>query len=155
MPQRAGDSPVREASESVSTLAGDLMRYKSLILASLLLAAIAHAKEPKAYQDGKLLQMDSVQCGTNENAKKGKTQELLCQEYVVQTEQVLYRIRPKDDKHPVLLPVGQNAQFRLNKTKMLLRIEGEGKEREYVVVSVKPRGDSTADASPARVNHLQ
>jgi hypothetical protein len=97
-----------------------------------------------------------VQSGTNENAKKGKTQELLCQEYVIQTDQVLYRIRPKDDKHPLLLPIGQNAQFRLEKNKMLLRVEGEGKEREYVVVSIKPRADSAAaDASPARVNHLQ
>jgi hypothetical protein len=132
------------------------MRYKSLIVASVLLAATAYAKDLKAYQDGKLLQMDSVQCGTNENAKKGKAQELLCQEYVIQTDRVLYRIRPKDDKHPLLLPIGQNAQFRLEKNKMLLRVEGDGKEREYVVVSIKPRGDSTAaDASPARVNHLQ
>lgn len=133
------------------------MRYKSLVLASLCLAVTAYAKEPKAYQDGKLLQMDSVQCGMDsKDAKKGKTHELLCQEYVVQTDQVIYRIRPKDDKHPVLLPVGQNAQFRLEKNKMLLRVEGfDGKEREYVVVSVKPRGDSTADASPARPNHLQ
>ncbi|MFZ1051865.1 MAG: hypothetical protein WBP65_24355 [Candidatus Sulfotelmatobacter sp.] len=133
------------------------MQYKSLMLASLLLAATAYAKEPKAYQDGKLLQMDSVQCGMDEKgAKKGKTHDLLCQEYVVQTDQVVYRIRPRDDKHPMLLPVGQNAQFRLEKNKMLLRVEGlDGKEREYVVVSIKPRGDSTADASPARLNHLQ
>jgi len=133
------------------------MRCKSLVLASLLLVATAYAKEPKAYQDGKLLQMDSVQCGMDDkDAKKGKTHELLCQEYVVQTDQVVYRIRPKDDKHPVLLPIGRNAQFRLDKNKMLLRVEGlDGKEREYVVVSVKPRGDSTADASPARLNHLQ
>ncbi|MFZ0199096.1 MAG: hypothetical protein WB523_17915 [Candidatus Sulfotelmatobacter sp.] len=131
------------------------MRIKSIMLASLLLAATAYAKEPKAYQDAKLLQMDSVQCGMNENAKKGKTQELLCQEYVIQADQVLYRIRPKDDKHPFLLPIGQNAQFRLEKNKMLLRVEGDSKEHEYVVVSIKPRGDSTAEASPARVNHLQ
>ena len=133
------------------------MRHKSLVLASLLLAATAYAKESKAYQDGKLLQMDSVQCGVDENAKKGKTHDLLCQEYLVQSDQVVYRIRPKDDKHPVLLPIGQNAQFRLEKNRMLLRVEGvDNKEREYVVVSIKPRGDSTAaDASPARLNHLQ
>ena len=132
------------------------MHCRSFVLASLLLAATAYAKEPKAYQDGKLLQMESVQCGMDENAKKGKTHELLCQEYVVQTEQVVYRVRPKDDKHPVLLPVGQNAQFRLEKNKMMLRVEGlDNKEREYVVMSIKPRGDSTADASPARLNHLQ
>lgn len=132
------------------------MRYRSVFLAAMLLAATAYAKDLKAYQDGKLLQMDSVQCGTDEkDAKKGKTHELLCQEYLVQSEQVIYRVRPKDDKHSALLPIGRNAQFRLEKNKMLLRVEGENKEREYVVVSIKPRGDSTADATPTRVNHLQ
>jgi hypothetical protein len=135
------------------------MGSKSLVLASLLLAATAYAKELKAYQDGKLLQMDSVQCGMDDNAKKGKTQDLLCQEYLVQTDQVIYRIRPKDDKHAVLLPIGQRAQFRLEKkekNKMLLRIEGiDSKEREYFVLSIKPRGDSSAEARPARLNHLQ
>ena len=135
------------------------MGCKSLVLASLLLAATAYAKELKAYQDGKLLQMDSVQCGMDDNAKKGKTHDLLCQEYLVQTDQVIYRIRPKDDKHAVLLPIGQSAQFRLEKkekNKMLLRIEGiDSREREYFVLSIKPRGDSSADARPARLNHLQ
>jgi hypothetical protein len=134
------------------------MRYRSLVLASMLLAATAYAKEPKAYLSGKLLQMDSVQCGVDEkDAKKNKkSQEVLCQEYVVQTDQVEYHIRPTDEKHPALLPVGQNAQFRLEKNKMLLRMEGaDTKEREYVVVSIKPRSQSTADASPARLNHLQ
>jgi len=136
---------------------GDPMRYSSLVLASILLAATAYAKEPKAYLDGKLSQMDSVQCGTADNAKKGKTHELLCQEYLIETDQVVYQVRPKDDKHPVLLPIGQNAQFRLEKNKMLLRVEAlDNKEHEYEVVSIKPRSDSAAaDASPVRVNHLQ
>ena len=133
------------------------MRYTSLLLLALLLGATAYAKEPKAYQDGKLLQMDSVLCGTDsKDTKKGKTHELLCQEYVVQTDQVIYRIRPKDEKHPTLLPIGENAKFRVESTKMLLRVDAAGgKEREFLIVSVKPRGDTTADASPARLNHLQ
>jgi hypothetical protein len=132
------------------------MRYHSVVLAAILLAATGYAKDLKAYQDGNLLQMDSVQCGTDEkDAKKGKTHEVLCQEYLVQSEQVIYRIRPRDDKHPALLPIGQNAQFRLEKNKMLLRVEGENKELEYVVLSIKLRGESTADATPTRVNHLQ
>jgi hypothetical protein len=133
------------------------MRGKVLVLALVFTAAASDAKELKAYQDGKLLQMDSVQCGVDaKDAKKGKTHELFCQEYAVQADQMVYRIRPKDDKHAELLPVGENAQFRLQKNRMLLRLEGPaGKEREYVGVSVKPRGDSAADASPARVNHLQ
>ncbi len=133
------------------------MRFKALVLALLVFATTAFAKELKAFQNAKLLQMDSVQCGTDtKDAKKGKTHELLCQEYALQTEQAVYRIRPKDDKHPLLLPVGENAQFRLEKAKMLLRVPSlDGKEREFVVVSVKPRGDNAADASPTHVNHLQ
>ncbi len=145
------------------------MRYKSLVLASMLLVTAAYAKEPKAYQSGKLLQMDSVQCGIDEKDAKSftgeligtdsghkKTQELLCQEYLLQTDKMIYRIRPKDAKHPVLLPVGERAQFRLAKDKMLLRVEDlDSKEREYIVVSMTPRSESTADASPTRLNHLQ
>jgi len=135
------------------------MRSKWMLCVVLFvgLASAGYAKEPKAYQSGKLLQMDSVQCGTAENGKKKTTQELLCQEYVVQAERVIYRIRPRDEKHPVLLPVGGQAQFRLEKDKMLLRVEDlDNKEREFVVVSMTPRSDaSTADATPARLNHLQ
>jgi hypothetical protein len=123
---------------------------KSLVLASILLTATAYGKEPKAYQSGKLLQMDSVSCAAQ------KTQQLLCQEYVLQTDKVDYRIRPRDAKHAVLLPVGEQAQFRLDKNKMLLRVQHlDNTERDYIVVSVGPRSESTADARPVRLNHLQ
>jgi hypothetical protein len=126
------------------------MRYKSLVLASIFLSAAAYAKEPKAYQSGKVIQMDSVSCSAE------KTQELLCREYVLQAEKVVYRVRPRDAKHPVLLPVGEQAQFRFEKDKMLVRVGYiDSKERECIVVSMSPRSDSTADASPVRLNHLQ
>ena len=146
------------------------MRFKMLSCIGLLLTSMAYAKEPKPFQTGKLLQMDSVACGVSEKDGKSlagemlgtdsshkKTHELLCQEYVLQAEKVIYRIRPRDEKHPVLLPVGEKAQFRLEKDKMLLRVEDlDSKEREYIVVSMTPRSDSsTADAAPPRVSHLQ
>jgi hypothetical protein len=145
------------------------MRFR-LFFGFLLIAAMAYAKEPKIYQTGKLLQMDSVECGVDEKDGKSlagemlgtdsghkKTHELLCQEYVLQAEKVIYRIRPRDEKHPALLPVGEKAQFRLEKDKMLLRVEDlDSKEREYIVVSMTPRSDSnTADATTTHVNHLQ
>jgi len=146
------------------------MRSRMTLFVALGLAAAAFAKDPKAYQSGKLLQMDSVQCGIAEKDAKSlagemlgtdsgskKTQEVLCQEYVLQAERVIYRIRPRDEKHPVLLVVGERAQFRLQKDKMMLRMEDlDGKEREYTVVSMTPRTDSdSADASPVHLNHLQ
>ena len=146
------------------------MQFKTLSCVVLALASMGHAKDLKPYQTGKLLQMDSVACGVSEKDGKSfagemlgtdsgskKTHELLCQEYLLQAEHVIYRIRPRDEKHPVLLPVGEQAQFRIQKDKMLLRMEDlDSKEREYTVVSMTPRSDnSTADATPSRVSHLQ
>jgi hypothetical protein len=146
------------------------MRSTLVLCVALGLASAAYAREPKAYQTGTLLQMDSVKCGVQEKDAKSftggmlgtdsgnkNTHELLCQEYVLQTDKVIYHIRPRDEKHPVLLPVGEHAQFRMQKDKMLLRVEDlDSKEREYLVVSMTPRSDSsTADATPSRINHLQ
>jgi hypothetical protein len=97
--------------------------------------------------------MDSVKCGVDEHSGKSvageiigtdsghkKTRELLCQEYVLQTDRLLYRIRPKDEKHPTLLPVGEKAQFRMEKDKIVLRVEDmDDKDRDYIVVSMSPR----------------
>jgi len=113
------------------------------------------------YEKGTLIRMESTSCGMQEKGSKTvagellgtdgqnkRTQELLCQEYLLQTDKLTYRIRPKDDKHPALLPIGETAQFRIQKDKLILRVpEADGKEREYVVVSVTPRQDSPNQAA--------
>ena len=145
------------------------MRSK-LFLSMLVLVSVAYAKEPKPFQRGKLLQMDSVACGTDEkdgqslasemlgsDSAHKKTHDLLCQEYVLQTEEVNYRVRPRDEKHPVLLPIGEWAQFRLQKDKLILRVDNlDDKEREYTVGSMTPRADgNAAEVKGPQVNHLQ
>ena len=141
---------------------------RAATVATLFFAAamMAQAKEPPAYEKAVLVKMDSSACGYSE--KDGKTiageifgtdgqhkntRQVLCQEYVLQTDRVTYRIQPKDDKHPVLLPVGETAQFRIHKDKMLLRVpEADGKEREYIVLSMTPRTDVASNrATPAGV----
>jgi hypothetical protein len=131
-------------------------------LAALAFVALPlQAKDKPAYEKGVLLQMDSSSCGYSEKDNKTlageilgtdnqhkQTQQVLCQEYTLQTERVTYRIRPKDDKHPALLQIGETAQFRIHKDKLLLRmIETDDKEREYVVVSMKPRTDEAQNQS--------
>jgi len=122
-------------------------------IAILAFASLAYADELKPYQTGKLLRMDSVPC-TVGNAK---SQESLCLQYVLEADGVVFHIRPRNAKHVVVLPAGERAQFRIDKGRLLMRMDGvDSKERQYAVVSISPRSDnSTADATPARLNHLQ
>lgn len=134
---------------------------KALILAScLVFAGVCDAKEHD-YQKGTLLRMESSSCGMQEKGGKSitgellgtdsqskKTREVLCPEYVLQGDRVVYRIRPKDEKHPALLPIGETAQFRIHKDKLILRVpEDDNKEREYEVISMTPREDAAAQAA--------
>jgi len=136
---------------------------KRTVFFALLCASFpyAYARDHQSPQSGTLLQMDSVECGTDQKSAKTLTGEiigtdsahqkmhtLLCQEYLLQTNRIIYRIRPKDDKHPALLPVGEMAQFHIEKDHMKLRVEDlDDKEREYVVVSMTPRAEvQTADS---------
>ena len=141
-----------------------MIRSRISIFILLGLAAAGFAKEPRHYQSGKLLQMSSVPCGMAEKDAKTltgellgtdsshkKTEEVLCPEYLLESETVTYRIRPRDEKHPVLLPVRAQAQFFLSKDKMVLRVEDlDNKDRDYAVVSMTPREDEKVDAQPPR-----
>jgi hypothetical protein len=122
------------------------MKAKALIVVVACCGAVlsTQAKDPPTYMKGVLLEMESTPCGMAEKGSKTiageilgtdgehkMTQQVLCQEYVLQTERTVYRIRPKDDKHPALLPIGETAEFRIDK------------ERDYVVVSMTQRAEST------------
>jgi len=124
---------------------------KSLLAALLLLAGSAFAKDPVFHQQGTITSMEAVECGIDENSGKSfagevlgtdgahkKTRALLCHEYMLKTDRVIYRIRPRDEKHPMLLPIGEGAEFRIKKDKLLLMVpELDGKEREYSVTSMQ------------------
>src|SRR5207245_604914 len=99
-----------------------------MLASCLLVTTVAWAKDAHFYQKGRIAEMESVSCGYAENSGKTvlgeivgtdgahkKTKEMLCQEYVLRSDRVKYRIRPRDEKHPVLLPVGEDAQFRIQK----------------------------------------
>src|SRR5215471_2852169 len=142
------------------------MKIRTLAVCLLFAGAGLCAAKERDYQKGKLLRMDSSSCGTSEKGSKTvageilgtdgqhkQTQELLCQEYILQADHVIYRIRPKDDKHPVLLPIGETAQFRISKDKLILRVpEVSGKEHEYTVVSMTPREEKPSPAQSASKN---
>ena len=128
------------------------MQSRFLFSALILFVSAAYAQDLKPFQAGKLLQVDSVPCHAAQ-----KAQEPLCAGYVLQADSVVFHIRSKSPKHAVPLPVGERAQFRIQDGNILLHMDGvDSKEREYIVVSIAPRSDSSsADAAPVRLNHLQ
>jgi hypothetical protein len=130
-----------------------------LALAVLLLASMAQAQESKKYHTGQLLQMESLQCTVFENAshETDATDKTLCQEYVLQGDNVLFHLRAKNTKHPVLLPVGKDVDYRIEEDRFYLHLTGnDKKEHEYLVLSMEPREKaSTAVQTAMKVNHLQ
>lgn len=122
-------------------------------------------------ETGTLTQMQAVPCGSRAKGFTGiggllatagledvNSKDKLCQEYVLQTSYIEYRIRPVNDKDPALLPVGEKSRFRIVKDRILLSVpDGDDKVREYQVVGMRPlhqESDSelvvanTAEGSP-------
>lgn len=131
------------------------MRSKIIVAALILATSLAYGKDLNAYQDANVEAMNLVSCGAA-TKDAAKTQDQLCPEYTLQTDQVVYSIRPVDHKHPILLPVGAQAKFRLQNTTLIVHVPSlDSKERKFSVVSVKPLGENSADARPVRLNHLQ
>ena len=136
-----------------------LLAFAGLLL---LVAPIAYSKDAPSYDKGQLLSMGTAPCGTSQSKNESvagellgtdsdhtRTQEVLCQEYVLQTDRIVYRIRPKDEKHPVLLPVGESVELRIQKDKLFLRVpEAGNKEFEYTVLSMQLRQDLKPAKNP-------
>jgi len=129
-----------------------------LALAVLLLASLAQAQDPKKYHSGRLLQMESLQCTVFESQSSAAqaSDATVCQEYVVEGDEVLFHLRPTQTKRPVFLPVGKEVGYRVDEGKFYLLLSGERKEHQYVVVSMEARTRSEAPVESAmKINHLQ
>lgn len=132
-------------------------KTKKTLVAALLLAlaitSIAAGKEKKS-QRGMLESMQSVPCGAKQRGITGlgsavaslgvehvNSHEQLCPQYLLRTDDMDYHIRPMDLKHPQVLSIGHEAEFRINKDRLLLRAADgskDRKERAYQVVSMEP-----------------
>ncbi len=128
-----------------------------MALAVVLLASLAQAQEPKKYRTGKLLQMESLQCTVFENQSANLADFTVCHEYVLQGEDVLFHLRARDAKKPVLLPVGKDVSYRIEQDRFYLRLaDNDKKDHEYLVLSMEPREKSQTDVQTAlKFNHLQ
>lgn len=112
---------------------------KLLLLAAVVTFAAMFAHAGDKSQAGTIISENSVACG-NKLEKKKET-ELLCQEYVVQTDSTDYHIRQMKPVERELIPINTAIEFTLDKDK--IKFKANGKSYEYVVVS-----ETGAEAAP-------
>ena len=133
------------------------MNIKSLlVLALIFVSAIplsANGKNKKQLQRGMLEKMEAVPCGAKQKGLSGlgslwasagithiNSDEKLCPQYLLRTDEMDYQIRPTDLKHATILPVGQEGEFKIKNNRMLLSVPEGGvkKMHSYEVVAMTP-----------------
>jgi hypothetical protein len=130
------------------------MRIKVMMVAITLAAmtVIPSSAAKKKENRGMLEKMEAVPCGAKERGLTGlgsifasigvqavNSEEKLCPQYLLRTDEMEYHIRPAKMKKAVLLPVGQEGEFKIKKNVMYLKmVDGDKKKREYQVVAINP-----------------
>jgi hypothetical protein len=123
-------------------------------------------KEPER---ATLERMEAVPCGATQKGIAGlgtlwasagithvNSNEKLCPQYTVLTDEMEYDVRPTDLKHAVILPVGKEVEFKIKKDHMYLRVpDAHQKMETYEVVSMKPTNSdaNVRDASAKSDSH--
>jgi hypothetical protein len=132
----------------------------SVILTLVLVATIplsVTAKKKNGPERAMLEKMEAVPCGAKERGLTGlgsvwasagithvNSDEKLCPQYLLRTDEKEYEIRPTDGKHPTILPVGHEGEFKIKNDRMFLTVEdGDRKTRTYQVVSIKQLNSDT------------
>ena len=142
------------------------MRIKMMVAIALTAVAVipSSASSKKKGEDrGMLEKMEAVPCGAKERGVTGlgsifasvgiqavNSEEKLCPQYLLRTDDMEYHIRPAKMKKAVLLPIGREGEFKIKKNVMYLRVvDGDKKKREYQVVAINPlnTGDNAQGAA--------
>ena len=142
------------------------MKGQSLLVTfcAVALALPAFAGNNKKHNDRAMIEkMEAVPCGAKERGITGlgsvfasigatrvDSDEKLCPQYMLRSDDMEYHIRPLNHKHPVILPVGKEGEFKISKDVMEMRIpDGDRKKRRYQVVVMKPIDHSAAASEPS------
>jgi hypothetical protein len=139
-----------------------------LVLALILICAapaIGGGDKNKPPERATLQKMEAVPCGAKEKGLTGlgtlwasagithvNSDEKLCPQYTVLTDEMEYDVRPTDLKHAVILPVGKEIEFKIKKDRMYLKVpDSKQKMETYEVVSMKPTNtDATVKDTSAK-----
>jgi hypothetical protein len=144
---------------------------RSLILVLVLASAVPlslNAKKKNQPDRGMLENMDAVSCGAKQRGLSGvgslwasvgithvNSDEKVCPQYLLRTDEMEYEIRPTDSKHPALLQVGHEAEFKIKNNHIFLNVPDDGDRKtrtyEYEVVGMRPtNSDSDAQKSASK-----
>lgn len=133
------------------------MKMKAVITVAALALAIAAPSitegkdKKKPSPRGMIESMQSIPCGVNQRGLAGlgsvfgsvgvthvNSNEKLCPQYLFRTDDMDYHIRPADTKHDVILPIGHEAEFKIKKDRLFLKVpDGDRKVRAYQVVAME------------------
>lgn len=141
------------------------MNFKSSIALALVLVSalpvFAGGKKKKVAPRAMLEKMEAVPCGAKQRGLSGlgtiwasagithvNSDEKLCPQYLLRTDDMDYEVRPTDSKHPTVLPVGQEVEIKLKNDVMMVK-DPDGKTRAYKVVAMHPisQDDQAQDVS--------
>jgi len=130
------------------------MYGKTALIVALVVACAApmkadSKKKKNDTERGMLEKMEAVPCGAKERGLSGlgsvwasagithvNSDQKLCPEYLLRTDEIEYHIRPTDGKHPTVLPIGHEGVFKIRNDRMFLKVEDvDHKTRTYTVVS--------------------
>jgi hypothetical protein len=139
-------------------------QFMLLSMCALTLAVPSFAGAKKHEARAMIEKMEAVPCGAKERGLTGlgsvwasigathvDSDEKLCPQYMLRTDDMEYRVRPLDHKHPVILPVGKEGEFKISKDVMEMRIpDGDHKKRRYQVVAMKPIDHSETSETSSR-----
>jgi hypothetical protein len=147
-PYRIGKGP-----EQILGLKRGVMNTKPVLITMFCLSLTVPVFAGKKHgQRAMIEKMEAVPCGAKERGLTGlgsvfasvgathvDSDEKLCPQYMLRTDDMEYHIRPLDHKHPRLLPIGQEGEFKISKDVIEMRIpDGDHKKRRYQVVAMKP-----------------
>lgn len=147
-PYRIGKGP-----ERILGLKRGVMNTKPVLITMFCLSLTVPVFAGKKHgQRAMIEKMEAVPCGAKERGLNGlgsvfasvgathvDSDEKLCPQYMLRTDDMEYHIRPLDHKHPRLLPIGQEGEFKISKDVIEMRIpDGDHKKRRYQVVAMKP-----------------
>lgn len=136
------------------------MNFKYLVFPALALALavpLNAGPKKKVATRGMPEKMEAVPCGAKQRGLTGlgsiwasagthvNSDEKLCPQYLLRTDDMDYHIQPTDKKHPVVLLIGQEAEYKLKNDKMYLKLpEGDQQTRTYLVVAMQPNNQDTS-----------